>query len=88
MELVAPWSMTEEGEWILAEPYASEVARIRAAVTEDFNTRLCEEVARISPYGYDELMKEYVRRVCTIDDAPIDKFTSFIVDAMSGQLYR
>ena len=86
---VAPWSLNPDtGEWTLAEPYASEVARIRRLVTERFNSALYEEVARISPYTYDELANEYVRRVCEIDDRPVDKFTSFIVDAMSGQLYR
>lgn len=83
---VAPWTMTEEGEWLLNEPYASEVARIKRDVTVAFNELLFEEVSRISQYETDELRDEYVRMVQEREQYPSDLVTSFIVEAMSGQL--
>lgn len=81
------WSFdAETGEFMLAEPYASEVNRIKQAVTESFNNTLFEEVSKVSEYSVDELAAEYVRRVNERSDSPVDKVTSFIVEAMTGEL--
>lgn len=76
----------ETGEFTLAEPYASEVNRIKRSVTDAFNTTLFEEVARISQYSVEQLEAEYVRRISERNDSPVDKVTSFIVEAMTGEL--
>ena len=80
------WSLDlDTGEWVLSEPYASEVARIRRAVTDSFNGRLFEECAKVSVYTAAELEEEYFRMVEERDQYPTDLIASFIVEAMTGQ---
>ena len=78
--------MTEDGAWILNEPYQSEVNRIKREITIAFNELLFEEVSKISPYSTDVLREEYVRMVQEREQYASDLVTSFIVEAMSGQL--
>lgn len=87
MEEIAPWTMAEDGEWVLNEPYASAVWDIRVKATDAFQKALCEELAKITNYSVEELVPEYVRRCVERTDSPVDKVESFIIEAMSGQLY-
>ena len=80
--------MTEDGEWVLNEPYASEVMRLKLAATVAFNNTLYEELSKISPYTAEQLEGEYVRRCVDRSEPAGTNVTSFIVEAMSGQLYQ
>lgn len=83
----APWSMTEWGEWELNEPFKSEVERIKKAATDGFNEVLFEELVKVSPYTAAQLETEYIRRCVAKKQVGTDLVTSYIVEAMTGQLY-
>jgi len=88
MEDVAPWTMTDDGEWVLNEPYASIVWDIRLKAADAFQKTLVEEIAKITEYSTEELFDEYLRRCFERDDKPTDKVEGLIIEALTGQLYQ
>lgn len=87
MESIAPWRMTDDGEFELNEPYRTEVARIRIEATRSFNDTLYAELSKLTSYSVAELREAYVRRCCEREQEASDNVTSFIVEALTGELF-
>ena len=83
----APWSMTEDGEWILAEPYASKLTECKLGATKAWKDAVIDYMARETRYGKDELMAELLRRN-EVDDkmGKVNLVDEFIIEALSGDL--
>lgn len=83
--MTGAWSMTDEGEFVLAEPYASELAKVKRDAMNAWVRSVVTELASVTGYGERELACEFQRR-CTRDDAPMEIVDAFVIEAMEGEL--
>ena len=79
------WSMTEEGEFILSEPYLSQLIEVKLTATDGFNNAMFAKLAELSRYKVDELRDEWYRRVHE-DLSPMEITDEFIIEALTGDL--
>lgn len=83
----APWSMTEEGEFVLAEPYASKLTECKLGATKAWKDAIIGYLAQETRYGRDELESELLRRNEVDDEmGKVNLVDEFIIEALSGDL--
>jgi len=88
---VAPWSMTEDGEWVLNEPYATIVTEAKQKAATAWQAEICSYLASRTNYTTKELVEEFIRRsVATTDEESKYKIVgmvdSFVIEALEGSL--
>ena len=79
------WTMTEEGEFELNEPYATMLAEARISATRAWTTTLLGYLAEHTCYDIEFLKDELLRRNGR-SDAPTAIVEEFVLEALSGDL--
>ena len=79
------WTMNENGEFHLEEPYRTMLMEAKLAATASWRTGLLSYLEKNSPYTRDELAQELVRRNEQGGD-PMETFEEFVLGALSGDL--
>lgn len=82
----AVWRMTEEGEFELNEPYATQLAEARVAATRGWHAALIEYLVPRCPYTARELTDELLKRNGERRESKLDVFDEFVLEALSGDL--
>ena len=79
------WSMTEDGEWVLAEPYRSQLAECKVLASKAWTETVIAYLAERTDYEPEFLVNELVRR----NERPEGKIAivdEFIVEALTHDL--
>ena len=82
------WTMNEQGEFHLEEPYRTWLQEAKEAATRGWHAALVEYLvpgARC-PYTAQELTDELVRRNEARSEGKVIVFEEFILEALSGDL--
>lgn len=82
----AVWRMTDEGEFELNEPYATQLTEARVAATQAWTAALIGYLEPRCPYMAEELKDELLRRNRERDDGKVMVFEEFVLEALSGDL--
>ena len=80
------WSMNEDGQFHLEEPYRTWLQEAKEAATRGWHAALIEYLEPRCPYTAQELTDELVRRNQERDDGKVIVFEEFILEALSGDL--
>ena len=80
------WSLSDEGEFVLNEPYKTMLDEARYAVTNAWTEALVAYLEPRSPYTAQELIDELVRRNKERDEGKVMIFEEFVLEALSGDL--
>ena len=86
MTEVAPWSMTEDGEWILNEPYATKLAEAKHVASQAWIDAICSFLHAHTGYPADELNNEFVRRAVEKDEPPMEIVDSFVIEVLERSI--
>lgn len=87
----APWTMTEDGEWILNEPYKTILAEAKRKAAVAWQAEICEYISSKTGYATETLAGEFVRRSITSTSEEsnykiVGMVDSFIIEALEGSL--
>lgn len=81
----AVWRMTEDGEFELNEPYATQLEEARVTASHAWATALIGYLEPRCPYTAVELKDELLRRNQR-DEGKVLIFEEFVLEALSGDL--
>lgn len=84
--MTGAWTMTEEGEFVLNEPYASKLDEAKTIATQAWMAAMMEWLSNETGYNKEELLEEFVRRAKLEGRAPMDIVESFVIEALEGNL--
>ena len=80
------WTMTDEGEFVLLEPYKTQLIEARLTATVAWTKALVEYLAERSPYDTDMLKEELIRR-CDEDGMEAAEIVDeFVLETLGGDL--
>ena len=82
----AVWSMSEEGEFTLNEPYATQLLEARVTATQAWAAALIGYLEPRCPYTKEQLKDELLKRNEERDDGKVALFEEFVLEALSGDL--
>lgn len=82
----APWSMTEDGQWILAEPYKTHLTNAKLLATKAWMDALVGYLAKNTAYDEEQLCEELLRRKRTDDMPAPELLDEFVIEALEGDL--
>ena len=83
----APWGMTEYGEFVLAEPYATKLLECKLGATKAWTDAVIGYLMRETRYDEDTLRSELLRRNEVDDEmGKVNLVDEFIIEALSGDL--
>jgi hypothetical protein len=82
----AVWRMTEDGEFILNEPYKTMLDEAKVETTRAWHKALIEYLEPRCPYTAQELTDELLERNGTRDEGKVMVFDEFVLEALSGDL--
>lgn len=82
----APWSMTEDGKWILAEPYKTNLMNAKLVATKAWMDALVGYLAENTDYDEEQLREELLRRKRTDDLPAVELLDEFVIEAFEGDL--
>lgn len=85
MAIDGMWTMTDDGEFVLEEPYATKLTEARNYATGAWIAALLAYLSDQCPYTADELKDSLLAR-CDEDGAPSEIVNEFILEALSGDL--
>jgi len=80
------WTMTEEGEFVLMEPYKSQLLEARLTATAAWTAALVNYLAERSRYDADTLKDELVRRCSEEGMSAMEIVEEFVLEALGGDL--
>lgn len=80
------WTMTDEGEFELNEPYKSKLAEARLTATTAWTTAMLEYLAGQCPYTVEELKDSLLERCAEDNASPSEIVDEFVLEALSGDL--
>jgi len=86
MGTVGVWTMNEDGEFTLQEPYATYLAEAKLCATQGWRESLYAYLVERSPYTRDELNDEMLRRVAERECSAMELLEEFVIEAVSGDL--
>ena len=79
------WTMTEDGEFILMEPYRTMLQEAKIAATRGWTAELIGYLAEHSQYTPEELKESLLKR--NRDDGPeVSTVDEFVLEALGGDL--
>lgn len=84
--MVAPWTMTDEGEFILNEPYKSQLIECKLGATSAWQDNIFSYLAERTPYTVEQMKDELNRRVDVSNMKPTELVDTFIIEALAGDL--
>lgn len=79
------WTLTDEGEWVLEEPYATMLMEAKIGATRAWTGAMLQYLCEHTEYEPEFLRDELLRR-CKEDAAPTDIVEEFVLEALSGDL--
>ena len=79
------WSMTEDFEWVLNEPYATMLMEAKIGATRAWTGAMLEYLCEHTDYEPEFLKDELLRR-CHEDADPSDIVEEYVLEALSGDL--
>lgn len=82
----AVWSMSEQGEFTLNEPYATQLTEARVTATQAWTVALIGYLEPRSPYTAEELRDELLARNEQREGGKVAIFEEFVLEALSGDL--
>ena len=80
------WTMDDEGNFALNEPYASLLTEIKLEATNAWTQTLLTALSERSMYTAQELKDELLRRSGEKDLTGTEIVNEFIIEALSGDL--
>lgn len=80
------WSMDENGEFHLEEPYSTWLVECKVAATQAWHAALVEYLEPRCPYTAQELTDELLYRNSTREGGKMMVFEEFVLEALSGDL--
>lgn len=80
------WRMTEEGEFVMDEPYATLLRECKLAGTKAWTEAVVGYLEPRCPYTAQELLDELLKRNEQRDDGKVTVFEEFVLEALSGDL--
>lgn len=80
------WMLTDEGEFVLAEPYRTQLVEARLTATAAWTKALLEYLAERSIYDTDTLKEELVRRCNEEGMSAMEIVEEFVLEALGGDL--
>jgi len=80
------WTMSEEGEFILLEPYKTMLEEAKVAATTAWHSGLIGYLEQRSPYTAQELSDALVKRNRERPEGAMTKFEEFVLEALAGDL--
>lgn len=80
------WTMTEEGQFELLEPYATYLKEAKVESTRGWVESLVNYLEPKCPYSGQELADELLRRNDSRDGGAVSTFEEFVLEALSGDL--
>ena len=80
------WTMTEDGEFELQEPYRTYLLEAKLSATQGWRESLYGYLADKCPYTRDELNAELLRRVDERECSAMELVDEFVIEAISGDL--
>ena len=86
MAIDGMWSMSEEGEFTLNEPYATYLAEAKLHATKGWRDALYAYLEPKCPYTRDELNAEMLRRVDERECSAMELLDEFVLEALGGDL--
>lgn len=79
------WKLTEDGEFVLDEAYASELKEARVKAAMAWTNAIVDHLADKCPYTKEELLQSLLQR-CGESEAPNEIVNEFVLEALSGDL--
>ena len=86
MAIDGMWTMTEDGEFVLVEPYKTQLIEARVAATTAWTTALLEYLAQHSMYSIETLKDELLRRCNEEGLSAMEIVEEFVLEALGGDL--
>ena len=80
------WTMTDEGEFVLMEPYASQLQEARMTATAAWTAALVNYLAERSDYDAETLKDELIRRCNEEGMTAMEIVEEFVLEALGGDL--
>ena len=86
MAIDGMWMLTDEGEFVLTEPYRTWLQEAKIESTRGWADALVNYLEPKCPYTGQELADELVRRNRVRTGGAIDTFEEFVLEALGGDL--
>lgn len=83
---MAAWAMTEDGEFILNEPYATMLHECKLEAAIAFQGAAFRYIAERTNYTEEQLADEFKRYAMKEDMPHIERMDQFVVRALEGDL--
>ena len=80
------WTMNDEGQFTLEEPYRTYLTEAKVAATTAWHAALVGYLEPLSPYTAQQLSDELLRRNRERPDGSMEVFEEFVLEALSGDL--
>lgn len=80
------WSMNENGEFILNEPYKTHLESAKLLATKGWRDGLYDYLEGKCPYTREQLNEELLRRVRENERTSMEMLESFVIEAIDGDL--
>lgn len=84
--MTGAWTMTEDGEFVLNEPYASKLEEAKSVATFAWTAAMMEWLSDETGYNEELLLDEFVRRAKLEGRSPMEIVESFVIEALEGNL--
>lgn len=79
------WTLTDEGEWVLEEPYTTMLMEAKIGATRAWTGAMLEYLVERTEYEPEFLKDELLRR-CKENMEPTAIIEEFVLEALSGDL--
>lgn len=86
MAIDGMWTLTDEGEFILEEPYATQLREARVAATAAWTEAMLTYLAQHSDYDIEFLKDELLRRCQETGSSATEIVDEFVLEALGGDL--
>ena len=86
MPIEGMWTMTDDGEFVLAPAYAERLKEARLAAANGWRKALVAYLEPICPYDAAQLESEMFRRVRERDGSPAEFVDELVLEALGGDL--
>lgn len=83
---MAAWTMTDDGEWILNEPYSTMLEECKIEATKAFQSATFDYISERTDYDVPELYEMFVAYAMKSELPPMERADQFIVRALEGDL--
>lgn len=86
MAIDGMWTLTDDGEFILAEPYKTQLQEARLTATAAWTSAIIEYLSEHSTYDTETLKDELLRRCREEGISAVEIVDEFVLEALGGDL--